>query len=438
MKKILVLGVGAQGSTAARKLDAEPDVGEIICADYDQTAVDTLVAQLTKAKGAFVDAHDLDSIVKAAEGVDLILNGLPLECTQNVLDAALIVKANYQDYAGTTALGDMWAESEPGKKAIAEGDEPEFQDPDTLNWYRSIRAMFELYGPKFEEIGKLAIFGTGSAPGLICAATKYAMRYLDKCDTIYNFVWEGAIAKRFQPFWWSPITALTDMSEMALAWEGGKLINTPAFGRPITRQYPYMESRITFREHCHDEPLQYSFNADTHFKGCKNAYFKYAGAGMDFAAPLYEAGMLSHEEEEFNGQKIVPFDFVLSHLPHAPKYEEEIKSFVDEGMALDSGCMVIEAYGRKDDEGVLVEVHVNAPGFVESFERAKMTGEMYLTGQGGYMFSKLFINDQFEGQSGVISSDMLSDEQVDEYFRYAEELGITLDTKIKKTWEIVE
>ena len=104
MKKILVLGVGAQGSTAARKLDAEPEVGEIICADYDQTAVDTLVRQLTKAKGAFVDAHDLDSIVKAAEGVDLILNGLPLECTKNVLDAALIVKANYQDYAGTTAL----------------------------------------------------------------------------------------------------------------------------------------------------------------------------------------------------------------------------------------------------------------------------------------------------------------------------------------------
>ena len=159
---------------------------------------------------------------------------------------------------------------------------------------------------------------------------------------------------------------------------------------------------------------------------------------MDFCKPLYEAGLLSHEEEEFNGQKIVPFEFILSHLPHAPKYEDEIRSFVDEGMALDSGCMVIEAYGRKDDESVLVEVHVMAPGFVESFERAKMTGEMYLTGQGGYLFSKLFINDQFEGQSGVISSDMLSDAQVDEYFRYAAELGITLETKIKKTWEIME
>lgn len=434
MKKILVLGVGAQGSAAAKKLDEEPNVSEIVCADCDQGAVDNIVSQLTKAKGVVVDAHDLDSIVKAAEGVDLILNGLPLECTQNVLDAALKVKANYQDYAGTVSLDKLWMESE----FFDPDNEPAFEDPATLGWWRSIKAMYYIYGPKFEAIDRLALFGTGSAPGLICAATKYAMRYLDSCETIYNFVWEGAIAKRFQPFWWSPVTALTDMSEMAVAFEEGKLKNTPAFGRPITRKYPEMPERITFREHCHDEPLQYSFNAEEHFKGCRNAYFKYAGAGMDFAQPLYEAGLLSHEEEDFNGQKIVPFDFVLMHLPHAPKYYDEIKSFVDEGMALDSGCMVIEAYGRKDDEGVLVEVHVNAPGFVESFEKAGLTGEMYLTGQGGYMFSRLFIDDVFKGQSGVISSDMLSDSQVDRYFEYAAELDITLETRIKKTWEIVE
>ena len=55
---------------------------------------------------------------------------------------------------------------------------------------------------------------------------------------------------------------------------------------------------------------------------------------------------------------------------------------------------------------------------------------MYLTGQGGFFFSKMFANDQFD-QTGLISSDMLSDEQVDIYFGYAAELGITLDTKIK-------
>ena len=428
MKKILVLGVGAQGSAAAKKLDAEPNVSEIICADYDQNAVDHIVKSITKGRGVRVDAHDKDSIVAAAQGVDLILNGLPLECTQNVLDAALEVKANYQDYAGTISMYQVWLDSEYAKNAT---DLPVFEDKATENWYYSIRALYEVYGPKFEAIDRLALFGTGSAPGLICAATKNAMRYLDTCDTIYNFVWEGAYAKRFQPFWWSPITALTDMSEMALAFKDGKLTNTPAFGLPVSRQYDYMDEPITFCEHCHDEPLQYSFNAKTHFKGCKNAYFKYAGAGMEFAKPLYQAGMLSREEIDYKGMKIVPFDYVLSFLPPAPKYREEIQEFIDEGMALDSGCMTIEAYGKKDGEDILVETHVFAPGFVESFELAGITAEMYLTGQGGYLFSKLFINDQLD-QTGVISSDMLTDAQVDTYFEYAKELKITLDTKIKK------
>ena len=426
-KKVLVLGVGAQGSAAARKLDEEAGVSEIICADCDMDAVNSIVAQLTKAKGMHVDAHDLNSIVEAAEGVDLLLNGLPLECTENVLEAALAVKANYQDYAGTISLDQKWIDSEyydPAK-------EPKFEDPAATKWWRSLSAMFRIYGPRFEKIGRLAIFGTGSAPGLICCATRHSMKYLDSCDTIYNIIWEGAIAKRFQPFWWSPVTALNDMSDMAVAYEDGKLINTPAFGREMKRQYDYMEEEITFREHCHDEPLQYAFNADSHFKGVRNAYFKYAGAGMDFCKPLYEAGLLSHEEEEFNGQKIVPFEFILSHVPHAPKYEDEIRSFVEEGMAVDSGCMVIESYGKKEGRDILVEVHVFAPGFVESFERAKMTGEMYLTGQGGYLFSKMFVYDKFD-QTGVISSDMLSMDQVDQYFEYAKALDITLETRIKE------
>lgn len=427
MKKILVLGVGAQGSAAAKRLDKEPNVAEIICADYDMKAVENVVSSITKGRGVKVDAHDKDSIVSAAQGVDLILNGLPLECTKNVLDAALEVKANYQDYAGTTQLADVWLQSELSKK---EDNIPQFEEKYTTEWYYSFKAMYEIYGPKFEAIDRLALFGTGSAPGLICAATRNAMKYLDTCDTIYNIVWEGVIAKRFLPFWWSPVTALTDMSEMAVAFKDGKLINTPAFGLPMKRQYDYMDEPVTFCEHCHDEPLQYAFNAEKYFKGCKNAYFKYAGAGMDFARPLYQAGMLSRDEIEYKGHKMIPFEYALSYIPPAPKYKEEIKEIIDEGLVCDSGCMVIEAYGKKDGKDVLVETHVFAPGLVESYEKAGITAEMYLTGQGGYLFSKLFVNDQFD-QKGFISSDMLSMEQVDKYFEYAAELGITLDTKVK-------
>ena len=191
-----------------------------------------------------------------------------------------------------------------------------------------------------------------------------------------------------------------------------------------------MDREVTLVEHCHDEPIHYFFNREKFFKGVKNVYFKYAGPGIDFAMPLYRAGLLSHEKEVIKGVEIAPFDLVYAHVPPAPKYKEEIKAIIDEGLLSDSGCMVIEAYGSKDGRKVLVETHVNTPGLVESFEKAGISAEMYLTGQGGYLFTKMFVNDKFD-QKGLISSDMMTLEQVDCYFEYAKAFDITLDTNIK-------
>ena len=407
--KILVLGTGAQGTTVAKRLDEEPGVSSIICADYNTEAVNELTGILTKAKGMKCDAYNVDEIINCAQGVDLIVNALPLEFGKNVLDAALAVKANYQDFSSTTA----------------------FDEDVNIGWIRGMKYQFEVYSPKFEEIGRLAIIGTGSAPGVICCATRDAMKYLDTCDTIYNFVWEGVKANRFQPFWWSPETAIQDMSEPAYTYENGELFVRPPFEDPVKRKYDYMDHEVTFLNHCHDEPVQYALNADKYFKGCKNAYFKYAGTGMDFAEPLYRAGLFDHEEREIKSRKVVPFDVIVESIPKPPKFEEEIREIIEEGMEADDGCMVVEAYGKKDGKDILVENHVFAPGIVEAFERAKMTGEMYLTGQGGYLFSKMFINGDFD-QCGLISSDMLSFEQVGRYFEYAAELGIRLETTVKE------
>ena len=407
--KILVLGTGAQGTTVAKRLDEEPGVSSIICADYNTEAVNELTGILTKAKGMKCDAYNVDEIINCAQGVDLIVNALPLEFGKNVLDAALAVRANYQDFSSTTA----------------------FDEDVNIGWIRGMKYQFEVYSPKFEEIGRLAIIGTGSAPGVICCATRDAMKYLDTCDTIYNFVWEGVKANRFQPFWWSPETAIQDMSEPAYTYENGELFVRPPFEDPVKRKYDYMDHEVTFLNHCHDEPVQYALNADKYFKGCKNAYFKYAGTGMDFAEPLYRAGLFDHEEREIKSRKVVPFDVIVESIPKPPKFEEEIREIIEEGMEADDGCMVVEAYGKKDGKDILVENHVFAPGIVEAFERAKMTGEMYLTGQGGYLFSKMFINGDFD-QCGLISSDMLSFEQVGRYFEYAAELGIRLETTVKE------
>ena len=66
MKKVLVLGTGAQGSTVARRLDQHPNVEKIICADYDEKAATEVAKTMTKAVPATVDAHDHDDIVRLA------------------------------------------------------------------------------------------------------------------------------------------------------------------------------------------------------------------------------------------------------------------------------------------------------------------------------------------------------------------------------------
>ena len=58
MKRLLILGVGAQGSTVAKRMNEEPGGSEIICADYDEKAVDEMERTLEKAKAIALPMPD--------------------------------------------------------------------------------------------------------------------------------------------------------------------------------------------------------------------------------------------------------------------------------------------------------------------------------------------------------------------------------------------
>lgn len=405
MKKLMILGVGAQGSTVAKRMDEEPNVSEIICADYDEKAVKYLAAQLKKGTALQIDASRVESIVKAAEGVDLIVNGLPMAFGRIVLEAALEAKTNYQDFAAA--------------------------DDESIDWVEGIKKMLTETNEAYKAVGKTAVISTGSAPGLICVVARNAVRHLDSCDTINMLVYEGVEAKRFLPFWWSPEVAYADMSDTAYAFENGKIIPTEPFSRPMHVQFKGIDGEVRLVEHAHDEPVNMGINSKEFFKGARNIYFKYGGVGIEFAEPLYRMGMLSNKPVEVDGQMVIPRHLVLKLTPPAPKYYEEIKEILDEGLKTDTGAMVVQAIGMKDGKKVMVESYVYAPGCVESFEKSGLTAETYLTGQGGALYTKMFVNDKIH-QKGLISSDMLTDEQVDYYLAEAAKLDITVETTVEE------
>ncbi len=405
MKKLLVLGVGAQGSTVAKRMDEEPNVSEIICADYDEKAVTDLAAQLNKGTPLQLDASKIENIVQAAEGVFLVVNALPMAFGRKVLEAALQAKTNYQDFAAA--------------------------DDETIDWVEGIKVMHTETSARYRDADRTAIISTGSAPGLICVVARDAMRYLDTCETIYMMVYEGVEAKRFLPFWWSPEVAYADMSDTAYAFENGEIIPTEPFSRPIYVQFKGFDDEVCLVEHAHDEPVNMGLNSGKFFKGARNIYFKYGGVGIDFARPLYRMGMLSDKPIEVDGNMVVPRHVVLKLTPPAPKYREEIQEILDEGLVSDTGAMVVRADGMKDGKKVRVESYVYAPGCVEAFEKSGLTAETYLTGQGGALYTKMFVNDMIH-QKGLISSDMLTYEQVDYYLEEASRLDISVETTVQE------
>jgi saccharopine dehydrogenase-like NADP-dependent oxidoreductase len=405
MKTVMVLGSGAQGSAVAKLLEKEPQVKRIICADYDSRAAETLAAGLSKAEAAQVNAKDVDDIIRAARGVDIIVNGLPISFNMTVMEAALAVKANYQDLCMT--------------------------EIDGMDEVEATRFMFTEMDRRFKEAGVLAITNTGSAPGLVNVLVREVAERFDAIDSIEMNVYEGVWAKKFVPFWWSPDVAFADMALDPIRFENGKHVSYEPFAHPVMMRFPGVEKEIRMVDHNHEEPITMGINADKYLKGAKNIVFRYGGPHVELSQALYNMGFLSHEEREFKGARYTPFDLVIHHAPAAPKYKEEIEEVIKEGLITEEGAFQVVIKGEKEGKPLTVTSYVNAPGLIEAYEKAGISHEAYLTGQSAFIFTKMMVEDAVT-QKGCIAPEVLEEGARRFFFNEAAKLEITFDEIIEQ------
>ena len=399
MKRILIIGVGAQGSTIAKRLNEEENVAEIVCADYDLKAAETVGAGLSKGRAAQVNAASVEDIIRVAAGVDIIVNGLPIEYNLNVMAAALEVGACYQDLCMTEIEGKSSEEA--------------------------TRYIFSVQGKKFSDRGLLALTNTGSAPGLANVIAREAVDQLDSCERIEVNVYEGVWSEKFIPFWWSPVVAFEDMALNPIRFENGKLVETKPFGNPVMMKFNGVDKEIRMVDHNHEEPITMGINADRYLKGVEDIIFRYGGRHVELAESLYNMGFLSFEEREFNGMKYVPFDLTIAHTPPAPKYEEEIRDIIDQGLVTEEGAFQVLVAGMKAGKPVRITAYVDAPGLIEAFERSRLSHESYLTGQCAFIFTKMLVNDIIQ-QTGAIAPEVLEGKERAYFFAEAKKLDITV------------
>jgi saccharopine dehydrogenase (NAD+, L-lysine-forming) len=393
-KKVIVLGTGAQGSTIAMRLDEEPNVSEIICADYNLEAAKRLEQKLTKAVAVKVDGSNINEILDASKGADLIVNGLPPDFNITLMEAALKGKMHYQDMASGPV--------------------------EDIDFVGAVKRQLS-YDEKFKAAGLSALINTGSAPGLVNVLARNAADKLDELEHIDIYVYDSIWTNKFIPFWWSPETAFGDMAAQPVIFENGEYKLVSPFNNPQMIDFMGLGKRRMV-DHEHEEPVTFGM----FFKGLKSANFKYGGKACDLAESLYKMGLLSSEPVEVNGVKIAPLDLVCKLTPPAPSDPVAIKDALSQGMEMEEGAAMVRVQGSKGGKPLCIDSYINAPGLTESFEKYGITHESFLTGQSAFLFTKLFVNDKIL-EKGVFPPEVLGQETRAYYLGEAAKLGITID-----------
>ncbi|BBO82715.1 hypothetical protein DSCO28_32810 [Desulfosarcina ovata subsp. sediminis] len=404
MQRIIVIGVGAQGSTIAKRLNEHPGVSEIICADYDFKAARVLSDSLDKASALKLDASAVKNVIQAAEGCGLIVNGLPLDYNLTIMEAALAVGASYFDMAGPM---------------------------EDIGFVESYKLLFSDWHAKFKAKGLTALVGAGSSPGLANIMAREAVEKMDRCETISIYVYENVLTRRFTPFWWSPQVAFGDMAYKTFRFENGRHITDKPFSRPIRMKLRGIDRDVRMVDHEHDEPVTMGLLADTVLKGVRNVDFKYGGFGVKFSELLYKMGLLSNQPVDLNGTPVVPMDLILKLCPPAPKYPDELKSIIDDGVVAEEGAFLVRVEGTKEKDSVRIDSYAVGPGLVEAFETSGLSHEAYLTGQCASVFVKMMVDDVFN-TAGLFVPEQLDADAREYCFRNLAELGVTIDETLRQ------
>ena len=251
MKKVLIIGAGAQGGPCTSILSRDDSISEIRLADIDLDLVSAVQEKIgsSKVKAIQLDASDVEAVTKAAEGTDIIINLTLIDFNDVIIQAALANEIHYLD----TAQNESYLEQ------VMENKRPLDQEEE------------------FKSIGKTALFGCGASPGITNVMVRYVCDQMEEVERIYIRLFFGPlnagdeIVKGWNPGW-SPTMALSDYAEEPCVFMNGEYTRVPIFSRAEEHPFPEPVGKALISSHSHEEPYTLPYYIE---KGLKEVDFKY-------------------------------------------------------------------------------------------------------------------------------------------------------------------
>ena len=312
MSKVLVIGCGGVAGVAIRKCAQNDEVFSEICiASRTLSKCEAVKAELegkTKAviTTAKVDADKVEELIALIKDVkpDVVLNlALPYQ-DLTIMDACLATGVDYVDTANYEAEDT----EDPEWRAIYEKrcKEKGFTAYFDYSWQWA-------YQDRFKEAGITALLGTGFDPGVTSVFSAYALKhYFDEIHTIDILDCNGG--DHGYPFAtnFNPEINLREVSAKGSYWENGHWVETEPM--EIKREYNFEQVGMKDLYLLHHEEIE---SLAKNIPGVKRIRFfmTFGQSYLTHMKCLENVGMLRTDPVMFNGQEIVPIQFLRTLLP---------------------------------------------------------------------------------------------------------------------------
>ncbi len=297
--RILIVGAGGVGSSAALIAARRDFFERIVVADYDVARATALVERIADARfaAAQVDASDAEAVAALCRehGITHVLNVVDPRFVLPIFEGAFLAGADYLDTA--MSLSHRHPEQPYELTGVKLGDEQFAREKE------------------WEAAGRLALCGIGVEPGLADVFARYAADHLfSEIDELgvrdgANLVVHGYDFAPSFSIW----TTIEECLNPPVIWEKEKgWFTTAPFSEPETFEFPEGIGPVECVNVEHEEVLLMP-----RFLDAKRVTFKY-GIGDEFIEVLQVLNKLGLDRTEpvsVRGQLVSPRDVVAACLP---------------------------------------------------------------------------------------------------------------------------
>jgi saccharopine dehydrogenase (NAD+, L-lysine-forming) len=371
MSRVLIIGAGGVGQVVAHKCAQVPEVfSEIWLASRTEEKCRRIAAQITRPiHTAQVDADDVAQTVALIRRVQpsLVINvALPYQ-DLSIMDACLETGVHYLDTANY----------EPP-------DEAKFE----YKWQWA-------YQERFREKGLMALLGSGFDPGVTNVFTAWLHKH--EFDTIEELdIIDANAGNHGQPFAtnFNPEINIREVTARGRFWENGTWQETDPLTVKQSFDFPEGIGPMNIYLMYHEELESIVKN----FPGIRRARFwmTFSENYLNHLKVLQNVGMTRIDPVMYNGQEVIPLQFLKAVLPDPSSLGPLTKGRT---------CIGCLARGTKDGKPKIAYVY-NICDHEACFREVQSQAISYTTGVPAMIGAKMMLSGKWTGE-GVFNMEQL-------------------------------